>query len=211
MVTSSVRMLYWVLSNSTNLWPAVTLYSILVVGVSSLEEWLIGTSTSSNNSDLCTNIGSNSLLSSRRKTKTGGSLIVIVGDNNSEGSRSTCECTTVSYLRLNVAHNGSLWNSRERKTVSYSKSSLLSAVDVLSSVHSLSSKHKLIITLVTVSVEELNLCNRSSTTRIMDDLLDNSADVSVLLSEVKSTKLYSSLAGTGVSLEDGRLTLSLCL
>jgi len=45
----------------------------------------------------------------------------------------------------------------------------------------------------------------------MDDLLDYSTDVSVLLSVVEGTKLGSSLAGAGVCLEDGGLTLPLCL
>jgi len=211
MVTSSVGMLYGVLSYTTNLGPAVTLDGVLVVGVSSLEKGLIGTSTSGNNTNLGTDTGRNGLLSSRGKTKTGGSLILIVGYYNSECSRSTSEGTTVTNLSLNVAHDGSLRYRGERKDVSYGKSSLLSAVNVLSRVHTLSGDHKLIVPLEAVGIEELNLGHRSTTTRIVKDLLYNSLDVSVLLGVINGTKLYSSLASAGVCLEDGGLTLPLCL
>jgi hypothetical protein len=210
-ISSSMGMLYGILSNSTNLRPTVTLDSVLVVSGTSLEKGLISTSTSSNNSDLSTNSRGNSLLSSRRKAKTGGSLIVIVGNNNSKGSGSTGESTTVTNLSLNIAHNGSLRHRGKRKNISYGKSSLLSAVNVLSGVHTLSSEHEFIVPLETVSVKELNLGNGCSSTRVVHDLLDDSTDVSVLLSIVDSAKLDGTLTGTRVRLEDGGFTLSLCL
>jgi hypothetical protein len=210
-ISSSVGMLYGILGNSTNLGPAVALDGVLVVSISSLEKRLIGTSTSSDDSDLSTYEGRNSLLSSRRKTKTGGSLIIIVGYDNSKGSGSTCERTAVTDLGLNIAHNGSLRDSRKGKTVSYREGCLLSAEDVLSSVHTFGCDHELIVPLVTVSVKELNSCHRSSTTRVMDDLLDYSTDISMLLSVVDSTKLNRTLTGAIMRHENGGLSLPLCL
>jgi hypothetical protein len=210
-VSSSVGMLYWILRHTTNLGPVVALHSILVVSVSGLQKRLVGTSTSSYNADLCTYSRGNSFLSSGGKTETGGSFLVVVGNNNSEGSRSTSKSTTITNLRLNVAHDCSLGYRGEGKHVSYGESSFLSTVNVLSGVHTLGTKHKLVIPLETVCIEELNLSYWSSTTGVMHDFLHNSTDVSVLLSVVNGTELHRSLTGTGVSLEDGGLTLPLCL
>mmetsp|Transcript_22499 Transcript_22499/g.37052 ORF Transcript_22499/g.37052 Transcript_22499/m.37052 type:complete len:312 (+) Transcript_22499:1157-2092(+) len=210
-VTSSEGMLHGVLSNTTNLGPAVTLHGVLVVGTSSLKQRLVGTSTSGNNTDLGTDIGLDSLLSSRRKAETGGSLVLIVGDDNSEAARSTGKSTTVTNLGLNVAHNGTLGHLAQRKNISNGQGGLLSAVDELTGVHTLSSNHKLSVPLVTVSIQELDLGNGSTTTRVVHDVLDNTTDVSTTFSVVDGTKLHGSLAGADVSLEDGGLTLPLCL
>mmetsp|Transcript_11239 Transcript_11239/g.24792 ORF Transcript_11239/g.24792 Transcript_11239/m.24792 type:complete len:214 (-) Transcript_11239:30-671(-) len=204
-------MLHRILSHSPNLGPAVPLNGVLVVGTSSLEEGLIGTSTSGDNSDLGTDVGRDGLLSSRGKTETGGSLVLIVRDDNCEASRSTGEGTTVTDLGLNVADDGSLGHLLQRKNISAVQGSLLTTVNELSSVHTLGRNHKLSVTLETVSVQELNLSNGSSPTRIMENLLHNAADVSTTLGVVDGTELDGSLTGAGVCLEDGGLTLSLGL
>jgi hypothetical protein len=54
-------MLHRILGHTTNLGPAVTLDSILVVGTSSLEKWLIGTSASRHDTNLGANVGRNRL------------------------------------------------------------------------------------------------------------------------------------------------------
>mmetsp|Transcript_24236 Transcript_24236/g.38015 ORF Transcript_24236/g.38015 Transcript_24236/m.38015 type:complete len:302 (-) Transcript_24236:49-954(-) len=211
MVTSSEGMLHGVLSHTTNLGPAVTLHGVFVVGTSSLKQRLVSTSTSGNNSDLGTDIRLHSLLTSRGKTETGGTLVLIMGDDNSEAAGSTCKSTTVTNLGLNVAHNGTLGHLLQRKNITNGQGSLLSAVDELTSVHTLSSNHKLSVPLVTVSIQELDLGNGSSTTRVVHDVLDDTTDVSTTFGVVDGTKLHSSLAGACVSLEDGGLTLPLCL
>jgi hypothetical protein len=45
----------------------------------------------------------------------------------------------------------------------------------------------------------------------MNDVLDDAADVAVLLGVVNRTKLHGTLAGAGVGVEDGGLTLTLGL
>jgi hypothetical protein len=210
-VSSSVWMLYWILCHTSDLWPIVTLNSILVVCISSLEEWFIGTSTSCYNTNLSTAYRGYSLLTSRRKTKTGGSLFFVVGNNHSETSGPTSKGSTVSRSSLNIAHNGSFWHRGQRKTVSNGKSCLLSAVNELSSVHTLGSNHEFIVTFETVSVHELNLADWCSTTWVMEDFLNDSLNVSVLFSIVEGSEFDGSLACAGVSLENGGFTLPLCL
>jgi hypothetical protein len=210
-VTSSEGVLHGILGNTTNLWPAVTLHGVLVVSASSLKQRLVSTSTSGNNTDLGTNIRLDSLLSSRGETETGCSLVLVVGDDNSEAAGSTGEGTTVANLGLDVAHNCTLRNLAQRKNISNCQGSLLSAVNELTSVHALSGNHKLSVPLVAVRIQELDLGNGSTTTRVVHDVLDNTTDVSTTFGIVDGTKLHGSLAGADVSLEDGGLTLPLCL
>jgi ubiquinone/menaquinone biosynthesis C-methylase UbiE len=48
-------------------------------------------------------------------------------------------------------------------------------------------------------VTELNLSERSTTARVVDDLLHNAPDISMALSEVERAELGRSLVETGVS------------
>mmetsp|Transcript_38230 Transcript_38230/g.92505 ORF Transcript_38230/g.92505 Transcript_38230/m.92505 type:complete len:222 (-) Transcript_38230:21-686(-) len=210
-VTSTKGMLYWILSNTTNLGPAVALDGVLVVGTSSLEHGLISSASSSNNTNLGSDVGGDSLLTTRWKTNTRGSLVFIVTDNNGKGSRASGKGTTVSTSSLDIADNGSLRDHVQRKNVSNIQSSLLSAVDKLSSVHSFGTDKQFRVSLVSVSIQELNLGNGSTSTRVMEDFLDDAANISLLFGIVQGAKLDSTLASSDVRLEDWRLTLTLSL
>ena len=109
-ITSSVRMLHWILRYTSHLGPAVALDTVLVVGTSSLEKGLVGTSTAGHHTDLRTHRRRHRLLSSGRETKTGGTILIIVSYNDSKGTRSTGKGTTISCFALNVANNGTLWD-----------------------------------------------------------------------------------------------------
>mmetsp|Transcript_17536 Transcript_17536/g.24365 ORF Transcript_17536/g.24365 Transcript_17536/m.24365 type:complete len:234 (-) Transcript_17536:20-721(-) len=211
MVTTTMGMLYGILCHTTNLGPAVTLDTVLVVGISSLQKGLIGTSTSSDDTNLGTDIGGDSLLTSRRQTKTSGSLIFVVGDNDSKGTGSTGKGTTVTNLGFDVADNGTLGDRGERQDVSNSQGGLTSTVDELTSVHTLGTKQKFRVTLVTVGVQELNLGHGGTTTGIVHNVLDDTTNVTALLRIVQRTKLDGTLTGTGVGCENRPLTLSLNL
>jgi len=210
-VTSSVGMLYRVLGYTTNLRPAVALDGVLVVGTSSLHHRLIGTTSSGDDTNLGTNGGRDGLLTSGRKSKLGGSLFIVVGDDNGVGTRATGESTTVTALGFDVADNGSLRNRSQRQDVTAGKAGLLSAVDELSTVHTFGTEEQFVVALVSVLVQELNTAHGGTSTRVVHDFLDDSSDVTLLLGVVKRSELDRTLSGAGVRLEDGRLTLSLCL
>ena len=61
-----------------------------------------------------------------------------------------------------------------------------------------------------VSIAELDLAERSATTRVVHNVVDDTLDVSVALGKVDGAKLGGSLAVVGVSSEDGTTTLTLC-
>jgi len=211
MVTTTVRMLYGILSHTSDLRPAVTLDGVLVESTSSLQQRLIGTSTSGNNTDLGTNTRRDSLLTSGRKSKLCGSLVFVVGDDDGVGTGASRKCTTVTTLGFNVAHNGSLRDRSQRQDVTASKSGLLSAVNELSTVHTFGTEEQLIVALVSVSVGELNTAHGGTSTRVVHNFLNDTTDVSLLFGKVKRSELDGTLSGTGVRLIDGGLTLSLDL
>jgi len=211
MVTSSVWMLHRVLSNTTNLGPAVALDGVFVVGASSLEQGLIGTASSGNDTNLGTNGGGDGLLSARGKTQTSGSLVFVVGDNNSKGSRASSKGTAVSTLGFDVADNGSFGDLVQRHDITDGKSGLLSTVDELSGVHSFGAKEKFIVSLIPVGIEKLHLGDGSTSTRVVDDFLHDATNVTLLFGVIEGTKLDSTLAGTDMCLEDRGLSLTLGL
>ena len=211
MVTTTVGMLYGILGNTTNLRPAVTLDGILMVGTAGLEEGLVGTATSGDDTDLGTDVGGDSLLATRGEAKAGGALLIVVRNDNSETAGATGEGTTVTDAGLDVADDGTLGDGPEGQDIADIESCLLTAVNELSGVHALGGDEELSVTLVAVGVKELDLGDRSATTGIVDDLLDNSTDVAVLLGVVDGTELHGTLAGADVSLEDGGLALALGL
>lgn len=90
-------------------------------------------------------------------------------------------------------------------------STLVAAVNVLSSVHALSSDEVLGVDSVSVRVSELDLGERSTSSRIVDDGSDDSLDESVSLSKIVGSECSWSDSVHAVSLVDALgVTLSLC-
>ena len=210
-VTTTERMLHGVLRHTPDLRPAVALDSVLVVRASGLEERLVGTATTGDNTDLGSGDGGDGLLAARGEAKTGRALVLVVRDDNSEATRAASEGATVSNTGLNVADDGTLRNLLQREDVANGEGSLLSAVDKLSGVHALGSDHELRITLVAVSVQELDLRDGSTPSRVVEDLLDDTADIATSLGVVDGSELHGALSGARVGLEDRGLSLPLGL
>ena len=207
-VSSSVGMLDGVHGNSTDAGPLVPLHAVLVEGGSSLEEGLVGTSSSGDNADLAPGVRRDRLLSSGREAKTGSSLVLVVGDDDGVVSGALGELSAVSPLGLNVADDGSLRNSVKRKDISDDKGGLLSSVDELSGVHALSGDEELVVLSVLVGVVELDLGEGGSTSGVMDDVLHDTTDVTLPLGVVVHTELGGTLTGPGVGAENSSLTFT---
>jgi hypothetical protein len=211
MVTTTVGMLNWILRHTTNLGPAVTLDRVLVKGSSGLEQGLVSTASSSNDTNLSADCRWNSLLSATGKTQPSGALVVVMSDDNSKGSTSTSKCTAVSKLCLNVTDNCSFRDSRERQDVSYTQGCLLSAIDELTSVHAFCAYDQFGVALIAVGVSELHLGYRSTSTRVVEDFLNYTTNVTMLLSIIECSKLDGALSSTRMRLKDSGLTTTLTL
>jgi hypothetical protein len=211
MVTTTVRMLYGILCHTSDLRPAVTFDSVLVVRGTSLEQRLVGTATASDDTNLGAYCGGDSFLSATGQSETGGALLFVVRDDDSERTTATGKGSTVTQLGFHVAYNGTFRDGGQRQNVSDSQGSLRSAVNELTSVHAFGANEQFVVTLVEVSVSELYLSDGGTTTGVVHNVLHHTTDVSMLLGVVQGTKLHRTLTSTGVSLENGGLTLTLTL
>lgn len=168
MVTTTVRMLNRVHSNTTNLGPAVALDLVFVVGTASLQHGFVNTSTAGNNSDHSAVGGGNNLnvpgqklnqmnfsiylLGARWELDSGPLSIRIVGDDGGVIARSTGDTSTVAGLLLQVGDDGTLRHASDGHNVSDGQLSLLSAVNELASVHTFGGDKELLPDFVAVRI-----------------------------------------------------------
>lgn len=117
--------------------------------------------------------------------------------------------TTVTLLLLHVADNSSFWDGAEREHVADVQRGILAGVDELASVHALVGDEGLGVKLVPVRVAERHLCERCSTARVVDDVLDDTTDVSMALGVVVGPELRGSLVEANVRSEDRAAALPL--
>lgn len=141
----------------------VALGLVLVVRTTSLEQRLVDTSTTGNNTDCCTAAARDGLLRTRRKTDTGLVLVGRVTDHGGVVAGCPGESTTVTDLLLDVAHNGTLRELGDGDDVTDSKRRLLAAVDESTGVKTLGGNEGLLAELVPVGVTEDNAGEGSTT------------------------------------------------
>ena len=184
--------------NTTGLGPRVTLDGELVLGTRSLQAGLVGTATTGDDTNHTTGSVLDDLLSTGGELNAGLALIGVVADDGNVVTGGTAKSTTVTRLLLDVGDDGTLGHGGERKNVADGELSVLTGVDELAGVHALVGDEGLGDHLELVRVTELDLGEGSTTTGIVDDLLDDTTGVSVALSVVEGTELSGSLVQTGV-------------
>lgn len=136
-VTTSVGMIDGVHGNTTGLGPHVALGLVLVHSARSLEEGLVGTGTTGNDTDHTTSLGRDDLLGSGGKLDAGLAGIGVVTNDGNVVTGRPSKRTTITSLLLDIGDNGSLGHGAERENVADGQRGLLSGVDELSSVHAL--------------------------------------------------------------------------
>merc|ERR1712137_789963 len=208
-VTTTVGVIDGVHGNTTSTGPAVALGSELVLSTRRLQEGLVGTSTTGDDTDHTTARAGEDLLGTRRELDTGLALIGVVADDGNVVTRGTAERTTVTVLVLDVGQDGTFGDRVEGKDVADGERSVLSGVDELASVHALVCDESLGVVLELVRVAERDAGERSATTGVVDNLLYDTPDVSIALSEVERAELGGVLVQAGVGREDGSATLTL--
>ena len=142
MVTTTVRMVNGVHSNTTSTGPVVTLGLGTEVGTTSLQEGLVNTTTTSNDTNGSTRGRGDDLLGTRGHAETGLAVFTVT-DDSSVVTRGTGKSTTVTSLLLDVADNGTFGHRREGQDVTNVQGSLLTAVHELTGVHAFSGNESL--------------------------------------------------------------------
>jgi hypothetical protein len=184
--------------NTTSLGPRVALDGELVLGTTSLEQRLVGTATTGNDTNHTAGSVLDDLLGTGGELDTGLAILGVVANNGNVVTGGTAKRTTVTRLLLDVGDDGTLGHGGEREDVADGQGSVLTGVDELAGVHALVGDEGLGDHLVTVGVTELDLGEGSTTAGIVDDLLDDTTGVTVSLSEVEGPELGRGLVQAGV-------------
>lgn len=116
-----------------------------------------------------------------------------MSDNSNVVARGSSKRTTVTHLLLDVGDNGTLGAGSEREDVADGEGSVLAGVDELAGVHALVGDEGLGVELEAVGVTEDDLGQRGTTAGVVDDLLHDTTNIAVSLSEVESAELGGGL------------------
>jgi hypothetical protein len=106
----------------------------LVLGTRGLEERLVCSSTTGDDTDHTTAGAGENLLGTRGELDTGPVLVGVVANDGHVVTGGTAERTTVTHLVFDVGEDGTFGDGAERENVSDGKSGVLSGVDELCSV-----------------------------------------------------------------------------
>lgn len=136
------------------------------------QERLIGTATTSDNTDHATRTGVDDLLGTGRQLDAGLALIGVVANDGDVVAGGTAESATVTNLLLHIRDDGSLRHRAERQDVSDGQSGLLADIDELAGVHALVGNESLGDLLELVWVTEDDLGEGSTTTCARNLLAD---------------------------------------
>lgn len=133
-----------------------------------------------------------------------------MADNNGVITGGSSKDTTITDMVLNVAYYSTFGDGPEGQNVADDKSGLLAAVDELTSVHTLGGDKELVLLLVPEWVTEGDLGKGGSTPGIVNDVCDDSFEITISLAEVEASEPGWSLAVVGVGLEHRPCTFTLC-
>jgi len=209
MITTTVRMFDGIHGNTTHCGPAISLRLILVISATGLQDGLVDTTTTRDNSNHSAIGRWNNLLGAGWKLDAGLLGVGIVSDNGSVVTGSTGKSATIARLLFQVADNGTFGHAADGKNIADLQSSTLSTVDKLSGVHSFGGQEKFLALLEAIRILENDYRQRGTTTGVMDNFLNDTLDVSLSLGKVDGPQFGGPLAMLVVRLEDASCSLTL--
>jgi len=190
MVTTTVGMLDGVHGHTSHLGPAVSLGLVFVVGISGLQHRLIESTSASHDSNACSAVAGNNLVSRTGwHFQSGNSLFPQVGEDNGVGSRGSAKLSSVTRLFLDVAHVRTFRHVSQRKAVSNTNISLLSAENELSGEHALDGDHVVLLFAISFLVEVFDNSKRGSTSRIVNNIHNLSLHIFLDFRRISRSKL----------------------
>ena len=104
MVTTTEWVVDWVHGDTTDDRPDVSLGSVLVVGVTGLEEWLIDTTSASDDTDCGTGVVRNLDLLARWELQSSHAALWVLGDDEAVSAGSSSIGATVTDGVLNIGN-----------------------------------------------------------------------------------------------------------
>jgi len=185
MVTTTVGVVNGVHGNTTSTGPVVSLSLEFVVSPAGLKQGLVNPSTTSDDTDSGTGTTRDRLFCTRWETDTGLVVLGRVSDDSSVGSGCPGERTTVTDLLLDAANDRSLGELAHGENISNVEGSLLAAVDEGACMETFGGNEGFFAKLVAVWIAEDHTGKRSTTARVVDDFLDDTANVAIPFGKVE--------------------------
>jgi len=202
MVTTTVRMVDGIHGNTTGLRPAVALDGELVLGSRCLQQRLVCSSSTSNDTNHASRTALHDLLGSTGKLNSRLALIRIVSNDSNVVARRSSQSASIANLLFDIGHDSSFRDGSEGKDVANSQGRVLASVDKLASVHALIGDEGLGDIFEFVRVLEGDFGKRCASTRVVNYVLHNASDVSMAFSIIESTELSRSFVETSMGREN---------
>jgi len=211
MITTTVRMLDWILCDTSNLGPAVTLDTVLVVGSAGFQDRLINSSTAGNEAKNGSVLAGEQLLDTRWELDSSSASVCVVGYDGTVTSRGLCDLTAVASLLLERAHDGTFWHRSNGQNVADVELGLLTAVDELTGADAFRADHGLGDPSVLVWILELNFGERGATAWVVYDVLDETLHKALSLGIVERSEFGGSFSAFRSGCKDRPSTFTLAL
>jgi len=210
MVTSSMGMLDWVHGDTSDARPVLSLRLGLEVGSVRLQNWLVSSLATGAHADHASAGGLDRLADARGESESALPAILGVTDDDGGGAGGAGESAAVALLGLNRGDDGALWHGANWHNVADGEGRLRTSVDKLAGVHAFDGDEKLSVLLVFVLVFEDHLSERSASAGVVQDVSNDSLDVSFALDVVQSPQTGWGHSLAGVSPENQTSSASLC-
>ena len=130
-------------------------------------------------------------------------------DDRNIVSRGPAQDTTIAHLLLHVRHHCTFRYRAQGQNIPNGQGSFLAGVDELPGVHALIGDEGFGVELEAVRVTELHFGQRCASTRIVNDVFDDTSNVTVFLREVERSELCWSLVQARMGRENGSTTFTL--
>ena len=114
-------------------------------------------------------------------------------DDRNVISRSPPQDTTIAHLLLHIRHHGTFGYRAQGQNIPNGQSSFFAGVDELPGVHALVGNEGFRVELEAVRVTELHFGQRGASTGIVNNVFDDTSNITVFLREVERSELCWSL------------------
>lgn len=202
LVTTTEGMVNGIHGNSSNSRPSLSESLHLVINSTSLEDGLINSFTGGDQTNHGSGVTSEGLSGTRGKLDSGLAEIIGVTDDGGRSSGASGQFTLITRGGFDVTDGGTFGDLVDGEDVTGGEGSFMSAVNVLTGVHSFSSQEVSSLESILIGVSEDDLGEGSTTAGIVEDLSDDTLDVTVLLSEIENSESSGGDSVVLVGLED---------
>jgi len=202
LVTTTEGMVNGIHGNSSNSRPSLSESLHLVIDSTSLKDGLIDSFTGGDQTNHSSSVTSKGLSGTGGKLNSGLGKIVGVTDDDGGSTGASGQFTLITRLGFNVADGSTFGDLVDGEDVTGGEGSFISTVDELTSVHAFSSQEVGSLESILIGVSEDDLGEGSTTAGIVEDLSNDTLDVTVLFSEIENSESSRSDSMVLMGLED---------